>query len=31
LLGEEIRAILRPGVTEQEIQGTADRLLSLAA
>ena len=31
MLGEEIRATLRPGVTEQEIQATADRLLSLAA
>jgi hypothetical protein len=31
LLGEEIRAVLRPGATESEIQATADRLLSLAA
>jgi hypothetical protein len=31
LLGEEIRATLRPGVTEEEIQATAERLLSLAA
>ena len=31
LLGEEIRAALRTGVTEAEIQATADRLLSLAA
>jgi DDE superfamily endonuclease len=31
LLGEEIRATLRPGVTEEEIQAVADRLLSLAA
>ena len=31
LLGEEIRAALRPGVTEGEIQAAADRLLSLAA
>ncbi len=31
LRGEEIRAVLRPGVTELEIQATADRLLSLAA
>ena len=31
LLGEEIRAVLRPGVTEGEIQATAERLLSLAA
>jgi hypothetical protein len=31
LLGEEIRAVLRTGVTEPEIQATADRLLSLAA
>jgi DDE superfamily endonuclease len=31
LLGEEIRAVLRPGVTEEEIQAAADRLLRLAA
>jgi hypothetical protein len=31
LLGEEIRAALRPGSTEAEIQATAERLLSLAA
>jgi len=31
LLGEEIRAVLRPGVTEPEIQAAANRLLSLAA
>jgi DDE superfamily endonuclease len=31
LLGEEIRAVLRPGVTEEEIQATAERLLGLAA
>lgn len=31
LLGEEIRAVLPPGVTELDIQATADRLLSLAA
>jgi DDE superfamily endonuclease len=31
LLGEEIRAALRSGVTEEEIQATAERLLSLAA
>ncbi len=31
LLGEEIRAALRPGGTESEIQAAADRLLSLAA
>jgi hypothetical protein len=31
LLGEEIRAVVRPGVTEAEIQATAERLLSLAA
>jgi hypothetical protein len=31
LLGEEIRAVLRPGVTEEEIQATAERLLSVAA
>jgi DDE superfamily endonuclease len=31
LLGEEIRAVLRSGVTEEEIQATAERLLSLAA
>lgn len=30
LLGEEIRAVIRPGVTEEEIQAAADRLLSLA-
>jgi hypothetical protein len=30
-LGEEIRAVLHPGVTEAEIQATAERLLSLAA
>ena len=30
-LGEEIRAVLRPGVTEEEIQATAERLLGLAA
>ena len=29
--GEEIRAVLRPGVTDEEIQATAERLLSLAA
>ena len=28
---EEIRAVLRPGVTEEEIQAVAERLLSLAA
>jgi hypothetical protein len=31
LLGEEIRAVLRSGVTDEEIQATAERLLSLAA
>src|ERR1700733_2835809 len=31
LLGEEIREVLRPGVTEEEIQATAERLLNLAA
>jgi hypothetical protein len=31
LLGEEIRAVLRPRVTEEDIQATAERLLSLAA
>jgi hypothetical protein len=31
LLGEEIRATLRPGATEAEIQAAAERLLSLAA
>jgi hypothetical protein len=31
LLGEEIRAALRPGVTEAEFQAVAERLLSLAA
>jgi hypothetical protein len=31
LLGEEIRAVLRPGATGEEIQAKADRLLSLAA
>jgi hypothetical protein len=31
LLREEIRAVLRTGVTEAEIQATAERLLSLAA
>jgi DDE superfamily endonuclease len=31
LLGEEIRAALRPGATDAEIQATAERLLRLAA
>jgi hypothetical protein len=31
LLGEEIRAALRSGATEAEIQATAERLLNLAA
>ena len=31
LLDEEIQAVLRPGVTEAEIQAAAERLLSLAA
>ncbi len=30
-LAEEIHAVLRPGVTEAEIQAAADRLLSLTA
>jgi hypothetical protein len=31
LLGEEIPAVLRPGVTEQEVEAVAERLLSVAA
>jgi hypothetical protein len=31
LLAEEIRAVPRPGVTEEEIQAIAERLLNLAA
>lgn len=31
LPGEEIREVLRPGVTDAEIQATAERLLSLSA
>jgi len=31
LLGNEIRAVLRAGVTEQELQATAERILNLAA
>ena len=31
LLGEEIRQVLRPGVTEKEMQAAAERLLNLAA
>jgi len=31
LLGEEIRAVVRQGATEEEIQATAERLLNLAA
>jgi hypothetical protein len=31
LLGGEIRAVLRPGLTEPEIQAAAERLLNLAA
>jgi len=31
LLAEEIRAVLRPGVTEEEIRVVAERLLALAA
>jgi hypothetical protein len=31
LLREEIQAVLRPGVSEEEIQAAAERLLSLAA
>jgi len=31
ILGEEIRAVLRPGVTERQIWAAAERLLNLAA
>ncbi len=31
LLDEEIRGVLRPGVTEDEIQAAAERMLALAA
>ena len=31
LLGDEIRAVLRPGLTEPEIRAAAERLLDLAA
>ena len=31
ILGDETRAVLRRGVTEQEIPATAERLLTLAA
>ena len=31
LLGNEIRAVLRPGATEQELQAAAERMLQLAA
>src|SRR5512147_1500698 len=31
LLAEEIRAVLRPGVTDEEIRAAAERLLNLAA
>ena len=31
LLGNEIRTVLRPGVTEQELQALAERMLNLAA
>jgi hypothetical protein len=31
ILGDEIRAVLRPGVTEREIRVAAERLLTLAA
>ena len=31
LLAEEIRAVVRPGAVEAEIQAVAERLLSLAA
>ena len=31
LLGDEIRAALRPGANEREIRATAERLLNLAA
>jgi hypothetical protein len=30
-LAEEVRAVLRPGVTDAEIQAAAERLLDLAA
>jgi hypothetical protein len=30
-LGEEIRAVLRPGLTGREIAAVAERLLNLAA
>jgi len=30
-LDEEIRGVLRPGVTEDEIQAAAERMLALAA
>ena len=31
LLGQEIHAVLRPGVSEREIAAAAERLLNLAA
>jgi hypothetical protein len=31
LLGAEIHAVLRPGLTEAEIRAAAERLLDLAA
>ena len=31
LLADEIRGVLRPGVTEEEIRAVAERLLALAA
>ena len=31
LLGNEIRAVLRPGATERELQAVAERMLDLAA
>ena len=31
MLGKEIRAVLRPEATEQEIMAATDRLLNLAA
>jgi len=31
LLGNEIRAVLRPGLTEAEIRAAEERLLNLAA
>ena len=31
LLADEIRGVLRPGVTEEEIRAVAERLIALAA